>query len=172
MLVGFATSTIHFYLALLLTFLWYSKKRWETIRTRKWNYPSFRTSGDGTSHMDPNDKSYSRHCWFLHFNLPDFLGFYGATRHVFHVASQEVSKKRGHSFSVENGKKPLRSTRMNSVSTLAFFKAFPLWIYFKIFFFKSLEDLGRSLNLREAQVKSLPNTMHKSRREVLQPMWP
>lgn len=79
----------------------------------------------------------------MHFNLPDFLGFYGATRHVFQVASKEVSKKRGHSFSVENGKKPLRSTRMNSVSTLAFFKP-SLYEFVLRFFFsnpwKILED--------------------------------
>jgi len=48
-----------------------------------------------------------------------------------------------HSFSVENGKKPLRSTRMNSVSTLAFFKP-SLYEFVLRFFFsnpwKILED--------------------------------
>lgn len=80
----------------------------------------------------------------MHFNLPDFLGFYGATRHV-EVASKEVSKKRGHSFSVENGKKPLRSTRMNSVSTLAFFKP-SLYEFVLRFFF---QILGRSWKILE-----------------------
>lgn len=145
MLVGFATSTIHFYLALLLTFLWYSKKRWETIRTRKWNYPSFRTSGDGTSHMDPNDKSYSRHCWCHAFQFAWLPWFYWLPTDMFFrwPVRRFRTRESRHSFSVENGKKPLRSTRMNSVSTLAFFKP-SLYEFVLRFFFsnpwKILED--------------------------------
>lgn len=50
-----------------------------------------------------------------------------------------------HSFSVENGKKPLRSTRMNSVSTLAFFKP-SLYEFVLRFFF---QILGRSWKILE-----------------------